>query len=351
MPPVGPRPRTGPACGRPDLARRLPDWDALALEELALLEAHARDCPRCGPELDLLRQADTWLAEHAPRDAGGPCPEPELLYAALGGPGAEPLPASERSGVEEHLSRCRECAGLAATLPSRPPSPLVLDPEPPAPALRAVPRVGRPRRLRLVAALAAAAALVATVGLWWSASQQGPHASGPVASATPRFPQPELLRGDLSGPLLFPRSSVLVRADGSPLQPLLFELEPQPDAASYRLTLARRENPSILSELGGTTPSLTWDLPGLAPGAYTWEAWAVVHGLDVPLGRRDFEARHDEGTLAELAELDALSEPARSEQALALLVERGYLADARAWARSLPASPERDAFLARPPGR
>jgi hypothetical protein len=89
----------------------------------------------------------------------------------------------------------------------------------------------------------------------------------------------------------------------------------------------------------------------LAPGHYTWEAWALVDGLDVHLGRRDFEVVRDAQLTARLAELERLEEPDRSEALIALLHERGFLGDARALARDLPATPERDAYLRALPGR
>ena len=67
-------------------------------------------------------------------------------------------------------------------------------------------------------------------------------------------------------------------------------------------------NPEYLSkrvaELTSPTPLVT---PGdevaskLGPGHYTWEAWAVVDGLDVHLGRRDFEVTLDAPLIDEIA--------------------------------------------------
>jgi anti-sigma factor RsiW len=349
MPSVGPRPAHQPACGRPDLNRRLPDWDSLEPRELAALEAHAAQCVRCGRELEMLRQADAWLAELAPPGSAGSCPEPELLYAASGGPGAEPISAAERAAVEEHLTRCAECAGFATTLQSRPPSPLVMDPEPPA---RPAPlrRVGSRRPAFALTALAAAAGLILGLALWKSLTAPHAVAGAPMASV-PRFPQAPVLRGDLGGPLLYPRNAVLARADGRLANDLLFEIEPQADATSYRIDVFRAEGGDRLLHLKGVGAHITASEWTLEPGRYTYEVWAEVRGLDVPLGRRDFEVRIDAEVLEQLGALDARPEPERSEKAMQLLVERGYDCDARAWARALPPSPERDAFLARTPGR
>jgi hypothetical protein len=348
MPSVGPRPARQPSCGRPDLNRRLPEWDSLEPRELAALEAHAEQCGRCAQELELLRRADAWLADLAPPGSAGSCPDPELLYAASGGPGAEPISRAERAAVDEHLTRCAECAGFAATLLSRPPSPLVIDPEPPA---RPAPlrRVGSRRPALALTALAAAAGLILGFALWKTLS--APHAVEGAPLAGMRFPERDALRGDLGGALLYPRNAVLARADGQLVNDLVFEIEPQVDATSYRIDLFRAEGGERMLHLEGDGAQISasdWTLPA---GRYTYEVWAEVHGLDVPLGRRDFEVRTDAEVLEQLAALDSRPEPERSEQALQLLVERGYDSDARAWARTLPASPERDAFLARTPGR
>jgi hypothetical protein len=352
MPPVGPRSPTPPTCGRPDLGRRLADWDLLEPRERTALEAHAATCPRCGPALDLLRRADAWLAAGSSAASVGSCPDTERLYDAAGGPGARPLDPGERATIEEHLARCAECAGFAATLDSRPPSPLLLDPDPgPRPTLEPLPASLPRRRLRLVPALAAAAGLVLAVAVWRAVVSPGTQAQGPEVASAPRFPAAPLLRGDLTGPLLYPRIAVLARAGGELVHPLGFEIQPQEGASAYRVLLfgGTDEEPVLRTE--AEAAHLTAVAERLEPGRYTWEAWAVVHGLDVPLGRRDFEVRHDAELLAELERWSVLPEPERSERTLALLVERGFASDARAWARGLPASPERDAFLGRTPGR
>jgi hypothetical protein len=61
--------------------------------------------------------------------------------------------------------------------------------------------------------------------------------------------------------------------------------------------------------------------------------------------------------VADAALLDGLrtrntaAEPARSESILHLLHDAGFSSDARAFARTLPPSPERDEYLARRPAR
>lgn len=377
---LNPPPRGAPGCARPDLARRLPEWDQLPAAELEALAAHAAACPRCGPDLAELRRVDAWLADRRARAPVDACPAAEDLYDYARGPGALVLPAALRASIEAHLERCGDCSDLAGTLRSHPPSPLILDVEAletleegpgasrprlaaPSPAAVSGPAQRRPAPLRREAwralPLALAAGLVLALALWrlWA----GDAAAGPDGTvlASVRYPQAPVLRGDQGGLLLFPRDALLARADGAPLSPWVFELEPLEGASSYRCRLWRRgaeplDEGVLLVEVEDEAPTLALaedDARALAPGLYTWEAWAEVDGLSVPLGRRDVELRDDAATRAALDELRALDPPLRDERSLALLHERGYLGDARALARTLPASPERDAYLGRAPAR
>lgn len=89
----------------------------------------------------------------------------------------------------------------------------------------------------------------------------------------------------------------------------------------------------------------------LAAGQYTWSARATVHGLDQELGQRDFTVVDDAEVSAELERLASQAEPARSLAAVRFLHEHGFLGEARAIARAMPASPERDSYLSQVPGR
>ena len=350
--PGGPRP---PACNRRDLAAVLPVWDQLQGERRDELLAHARACPACGADLQALRRAEAWLAGDLDEHAGasdGACPDPELLYALGRGPGAEPLAPQERARLELHATGCAECSAFVTTLATRPPSPLVLEPETEQPHRPSLLRP-MPRRQRALIPLAAAAAVLLATFLWrepWSADAAGPRAL--------QLPQAPLLRGDNPGPLLFPRDRVLAGDDGL-LHPLRFEVVAPERAASLRVLLERHAGGAldrgerVASFEGG--PDAIQLAPeqaaALEPGHYTWEAWALVDGLDVHLGRRDFEVVRDPELAARLAELERLEEPDRSEALIAFLHERGFLGDARALARDLPATPERDAYLRALPGR
>lgn len=355
MVPVGP-PHPSP-CPRPDLAARLVEYDELPSAERRALAAHARACPSCGPALRLLEAADAHLAERRDRRAGDACPTPEELFDAAGAPGAEPLAPERAAAVRAHAERCAECGSMVATLAARPPSPLLLDPLADGPAdgesvLRLAPperttSLRRPRPwARRFAPLAAAAGLLVALAVWRGGE---PWAAGPGGV---RFPAAELVRGDQGGALLWPRGTLLSPPAAD--EGLTFELALPGRARHWRVRVFERSDDPFaegreLLALEGTIPLARTE--PLAPGAYTWEAWAEVDGLDVALGRGDFDVRVDAHTSAELARIDTLAEPRRSSEALRLLSERGYHADARAWARSLPPSSERDAFLARTPGR
>ncbi len=355
-----------PACTRPDLARLLPEWPDLAAAERHALEKHTLECAPCGAGLALMREVDVWLEEPAP---AGTCPSADELYDYGRGPGAHAMGAVERTALRAHLAACPDCARLVETLADRPPAPLLDLPTPaaaprgPAP-LRATTsgpsapterpsapaRRAKPATLRLLAPIAAAAAAALIFFALRGDSGRGP------ANPALRFPAAELLRGEGPSPLLYPRDAVLLGGE-QPWTALRFECEPVERAELYRVVLRATDGSAFdtgreVLRVEGATPLLEPAAAfGLAPGHYTWEAWARVDGLEVELGRRDFEARREPGLVAELDLRSRADEPARSESILHLLHERGFLGDARAYARTLPPSPERDAYLARRPGR
>ncbi|MEE8467305.1 MAG: hypothetical protein V3T22_02560, partial [Planctomycetota bacterium] len=159
------------------------------------------------------------------------------------------------------------------------------------------------------------------------------------------LPTSPLLRGASEEALLFPLGRVLPPdslAEGGFADRPRFELAAQPRASSYRVVLysnsggAFETGESILT-LEGEGPDLRSEVP-LADGHYTWEAWAVVDGLDRGLGERDFQVVDDSALRLQLLDLRPV---ARVRQ----LHEAGYLVDARWVARRLPASSERDAYL------
>jgi hypothetical protein len=335
-------------CSRPELAALLPRLGELELLQRRSLEEHAARCPECGPSLALLSRADAWLQSRAPAPAGE-CPPADVLYDFGGGPGATPLPPARRAEVEAHLADCRDCETLVGTLAVHPPSPLVLDPVEAAPATAPVGHRGPRGRLRALGPVLAAAAVVLAMFLVFRESNAGD--AGPIAY---RYPEGPLLRGPADGDLLFPRDRLLATSRGTLWSELVFELAPRERAASYVVYLTRTQGGAFeagarIAELESGTPEVAAG-PGvealIVPGHYTWEAWAVVDGLDVPLGRRDFEVVVDDELLDQLEELQGRPEPERSERMLTLLQGR-YPADARAHARTLPPSEGREAYLGR----
>ena len=346
-------PGFGAPCGRPEFAAALPRWDRLSSAERTKLEGHAAGCAQCGPALRLLREADDWLVAQAPAHPASACPDADDLYDYGRGPGARPMLAARRAAIEEHLGECIECETLVATLASKPPSPLILDTnellEPAQPVAQRRPT----RRLRT---LAAAAAVVAASFFVWSEIR----AAEPAGLTAVEFPAAELMRGEEPGRLLYPRGNVLPIGDDA--QPrfgsgLVFELSSEVRGDSYRILVARHDGGAFsqgtqVFQLSAGTPLLRpspAQLELLTPGDYTWEAWAQIDGLDVQLGRRDFHVTLD-GDLAR--ELDARADLPRLERVtaeLALLWNHGFRADARALARTLPESADRDQFLDRIP--
>jgi hypothetical protein len=392
------------------VAEALTHWDELEPALLTAIEAH----PQHGPRLAMLRRADHWLETKAAGSrAPEGCPSAEELYDFGRGPGFGPIVSARRAELERHLQSCTACEKLVETLAAPPPVPLELPSRGPLrmparatseptgsasevgtpglrkqdagrngedtggrraapsarpaivpdalpadfataePFARAEPK-HRLRALPRLAPIAVAASLVIGLGLWIAFS---PSDTGAVG-----FPQAPLLRGSAGGPLFFPRDRVLhatpaVRAAFPALDGrVVFEIEPQAEATSYRVDVARHAGDAFaadeasLMKLAGASSTIQATAE-IAPGQYTWTARAVVRGLDQDLGQRDFALVDDADVSSQLETLASRAEPGRSLAAIKLLHERGYFGEARAIARAMPASPERDAYLAQVPGR
>lgn len=338
-------------------------WDELDEQLLRLL---AED-PERGRRLRKLQDADGWLrarATEAARKASGPalllCPPAEDLYDFGQGPGASSLSLARREAIDRHMATCLDCERFVATLAAPPPSPLILglpaesdqEDEAPAPEIEPIPLPVRPaRRLRLWPAVTAAAALVALVVI----------VQERTTPASSHFPTAVLLRGSAGGPVLFPREHVLmasaqVRALFPALaSPLEFEVEPQEGADQYRFDVFRHEGGAFgrdvaLERLPSAEPRVT-ARQSRELGRFTFKAWATVRGLDQRLGARDFEVVADAALDQKLQALSNRSEPDRTLAAVGLLHEAGFVTDARALARTMPMSAERDRYLGQSPGR
>ncbi|MBI5433985.1 MAG: hypothetical protein HZA52_14230 [Planctomycetes bacterium] len=372
MNPVPKHPEHASECVRADLAGDLIRWDELDFRRRVELETHATTCPTCGPALALLRRADAWLngqGRHvqAAHFEAGACPDAEVLYDYGQGPGANPLPEHRRKSVDAHLLVCAECRELVTTLASRPPSPLLLDapaepgfdrqaeldrPSEPVPTpVRRQDRRPAPARRWLWIPAAAAALVLVALGLWWRSVSAN---DGDRLVAQGIFPAEEVLRGGDGAELYYPRGAVLA-LDGRPWHATTFEVAPRADAQGYRWVLFARDGAALgasreIARWKTAEPNTTFTGAELGLGRFTWEAWALVGGLEVHLGRADFHVRADAAADGLLAALE-LSGDERARAVLVWLHDRGYLGDARAFARTLPPTPERDAYLARKPGR
>jgi hypothetical protein len=209
------------------------------------------------------------------------------------------------------------------------------------------------RRSRRWIPLAAAASLLAA-GMVWRVVVSSEHEAL-------RFPESPLLRGSASGSLLFPRDHVLhatpALVDSWPVlgKTPTFEIQPEADAESYWIDVSRNDGTAFGTNdklWRQTSKSPAFDAQSdLPPGHYTWEAWGVVHGLDQHLGLRDFEVVDNPELTKQLLALKDEPEPKRSLEAVRLLHASDYRTDARRIARSMPRSPERDAYLDQVPGR
>lgn len=338
-------------------------WDVQDEQILRLLAQH----PEHGGRLDTLQRADGWLRQRAADSivartqngeyGPGPdllaCPAADELYDFGGGPGASPLPRDRQLAIDRHLATCRACDSLVATLASVPPSPLILGGGAEAPASDvAAPPIRRFPVRRIVVPLAAAAAVVLAIGVWRAFAPTTTRAAWPAAP---------LLRGETADALLWPRGRVLERTPASErLVPALgasfpFELAAAKGLVERRLQVFRTAGGAFDEAL----PVAEWTSAAdasasptaLGAGHYTWKAWTRERGLDVELGSRDFEVVSDDALLRELAAILESGDADAGVRAVALLDARGFRADARVLARSLPPSAERDAYLGRAPGR
>ncbi|MCK6447580.1 MAG: hypothetical protein L6Q99_14405 [Planctomycetes bacterium] len=356
-------------CARTDLADEIIRWDELPRPRRLELENHAATCASCGPALDLVRRAERWLASHG---AATECPTADELFDYGGGPGATSLSAARHDAIELHVRACAECRGFVETLAVRPPVPLIVSaasderssaPPPTAakPALApAATTASRDERARATFAprrawfaFAAAAAVLLALGVLWRALDSG--AAGSNAAGKGLFPAEDVLRGGGDELLYYPRGAVLAR-QGAAWHEFAFELAPRERASSYRIVVRRYDADPLapgaeIARWTSPTASSTRPADAFGPGRYAWEAWAEVDGLDVRLGAQDFEVREDARVERALDAALALEGDARIREVLALLHREGYLGDARAFARTLPQSAERDAYLARVPGR
>ena len=275
-------------------------------------------------QLQLLQAVDRWLEAS---DESGDCPTPEELYSFGCGPGSTDLEQARRDAVREHLGDCESWSRLVEDLTLRPPLPRILTPPseqessfgaeqvsdaelqtitlvPPGPAdqsggqstggvaiLTASPAPGR--RLRAWMPLASAAAALFIV---WLSALSRPGNQAPLA------PPVDLVRGDSGSSLLFPRGPVLPRGQEGFTDLPVFELAPRTGAESYRVVVRRTsggafEQGETLFTLESTRHMLSAGpekASSLDAGTFSWEAWAIIDGLDTPLGELEFYVRSGE---------------------------------------------------------
>lgn len=405
----------GPRFGFDDLdhpersLEALAHWDELEPELLTALESH----PHHGPRLETLRHAERWLSDGGLRSGADaspafassrrqpaldPCPSSEDLYDFGRGPGFAQLDPHRRARIERHVQACDACQGLVSTLAAPPPVPLDFSPldverspEPPArerteaiptvhvhPARQAAPgglpgplptleeiagetsaplpsiAAARARRnLRIVRRVAIAASVLLVAGVAFLATRE----------ADARGPRPSpLLRGRSLENLVAPRGRVLAAspdvAEHFPAlgRGLAFEVTPVADATQYRVELTRAGSDPFtrgerVAERTEVAPVVVVDGP-IPVGRYTWDAWALVNGVETHLGSRDFDVVEARELAESLSALGAVSdETERTLRALELLDRAGFEADARALARTLPAGELRERWLAPIPAR
>lgn len=331
------------------LEEALVHWDELVDSDLVALASHAKT----SKQLAGLRAVESWMRETADRadqaqaasleTSVDPCPDADLLYDFSRGPGFAPLDSGSEQTIAKHLATCEACSQLVNSLACPPPLPLDLVEElEVAPTLSHEPaRPLRPNatwRTFLVAASLAGIALV-------------PFMMGGGQSTLADLPQAPIYRGTQQAEPLFPRGRLLALADDSgsanAAEPA-FELTPVEGASEYRVQVFQNDGGAFdpgshIESLRGPDPELQGG--PLQPGHYTWRAWATVDGLDRDLGAQEFEVVAQDELVSSLKAIDGQSSLSDRIDLIGLLHEAGFLTDARALAKSLPKSPERDAYL------
>jgi len=366
-----PKTRTLPPLDRAtpgELSETLAHWDELATADLVRLAAH----PRSARKLAGLRAVEGWMrereegVERAAEEAFDParCPSAEELYDFGRGPGFRHLDEEREELLARHLATCGACSELVGSLQSPPPLPVeAFAPSPEPSHLEPESEPARPLRSSstwapfLVAASLAGLLLV-------------PFVLGPRKASLADLPAGAVFRGQSdflgqgAGALHFPRGPLLAlpSTDGPRAIPR-FELSALPDAAEYRVEVHRHDGGAFdagnrIQNLHASTADFAAPSPAaplleggpLAPGHYSWRAFAEVDGLERELGSLDFEVVEQPELAARVAELSPSSSLSRRVEQILELHARGLLSDARRLARDLPESPEREAYL-RPPAR
>jgi hypothetical protein len=334
-----------------DLNEALEHWEELDEVSLARLASH----PESATKLSALRRVEEWMESGGLLDpsVGGPFSESITDSPAAGTcPPAEDLfdfarAQSSNEALEAHLEHCAECSELIASLASRPPSPLILASDEDgltAENDQGEVRIGlRPLGRQSVWPPILAAAGLAGLALIPTLRSLSVWAPGDV------FPTHALLRGEEAA-RLFPRGNLLASSPGGGIR---FELPQVEGAQTYRIEV-HAHGPSAF-EQGDLVANLRAEIPELlaerlAPGLYSWRAFASIRGLESEIGNTEFQVIEN----AELSSQLTDSQGSRNLEAqLGLiheLVEQGFVSDARNLAQSLPESPERTEFL-RGPGR
>ena len=353
-----PKSRTLPPIDRAtrgELEQALQHWDELEDTALVALASH----PTTAKRLAGLRAVERWMSEQGDDDrahgsstgAAGECPTAEALFDFGRGPGFRDLDEEFEERIASHLADCGDCAQLVRTLQTPPPLPLDSSPfdEEPLRGPGAFPEPARPlRSTRVWRPFLVAAGLIGVllVPMYFSGSS-------PSLDDLPRSP---IYRGAEPLALHYPRGPVLAlpTADGATtVATPNFELAAAPGATEYRVDVFQHDGSAFdsgvrLQRLRSDEPSLR--AGALAPGHYTWRAWAQVDGLEHDLGALEFRVVSNPKLAARVVALDSADHQGRRLEVILELHEEGFVSDAHALALELPASPERDAYLS-PPAR
>ncbi|MEZ6004150.1 MAG: hypothetical protein R3F33_08175 [Planctomycetota bacterium] len=309
-------------------------WDEWKPAEQARLQ----DDPVLGPRLRRLQAAEAWLHLEAP--GAPPCPEPEELFAYGVRFGGGELEESRREEIREHLPWCDSCRAEVESLATPPPSPILDLPlvgpvETPAvpmhrPAVGPGP-TGTLLGLRRFLMVAAAAMLI-----WLLA---GPRNRSAWQDQT--WPNWPAVRSGETPANFHPRGKVLADAHGGLWQGTI-ELPTVPHASGYRVRVWQHgagafDTGESIAQWDSAVPTLR-AAAGLAPGHYTFEAYALLGGVESPIAAHEVQVHQAPAIWSQLEDQKGIAR-------VRTLHADGWFEDARREALRLPDSAARRAYL------
>jgi len=314
--------------------------------------------PWVAQRLQRLQAVEDWLNESLLQAQG--CPPAEELFALAGPQHASELDEARREELREHLRLCASCSAETRTLSLPPPAPILdlpeefenepvlaipaqglgneLEDELEKEATEASVETSHPRARRFYVLETFLLSAAAVVLVWMLAMRE----FRTTTLAAENYPQWPTLRSGTDTEPIHPGGKVLAQEPNL----LWFGMASVPSseqASRYGIRVlahsASAFDPgNLVTTWENPGPSMP-AAPGLPPGRYTLEAFAIVQGVELPLGTQELEVCDRPDVQKALASLRGLDR-------VRYLHREGFLEDARREALQMPESPARDRYLA-----